>query len=455
MRDNYLRIGSSFALVGSVMALGLLACGDDASDGSGGSGAGGSTTSSSTSSSGTSSGTGGAGGAGGSEGGGGAGGQGGSGGEGGQGGEGGGGGSITADPTPLASGEQHSCAVTASGGVKCWGAGGFGKLGNGGTAPSSSPVDVSGLASGVVSVAVGQDHSCALTAAGGVKCWGANYFGQLGSGGGPGAQSSTPVDVSGLTSGVAAIASSKQHVCALLGNGTVRCWGHNIAGQLGNGNMNDSNVPVEVTGLGVPVDGISAGFDHTCAKTVVGGAMCWGDNVSGQLGTGDQTNSITPVAVTGLGTTITSIHAGQGHTCALTSGGGLKCWGRNSTGQLGKGSPGNESTPVDVMGLTSGVSQVSAAFTYTCAVTTGGAAKCWGANIVAQLGDGTTTDRNAPVDVMGLASGVSFVAGNAFHTCARLSTGALKCWGAGGSGQLGNGATPASVTSPVDVLAFP
>ena len=146
---------------------------------------------------------------------------------------------------------------------------------------------------------------------------------------------------------------------------------------------------------------IAAGRYHTCALTTGGGVRCWGDNSSGQLGDGTTTLRWTPVDVSGLTSGVAAIAAGYGHTCALTTGGGVKCWGYNSFGQLGDGTTAWRLTPVDVSGLTSGVTAITAGGGHTCAVTTGGGAKCWGWKDFGQLGDGTAIFSPIPVDVAG------------------------------------------------------
>jgi len=149
------------------------------------------------------------------------------------------------------------------------------------------------------SVSAGYFHTCGLTTSGGVKCWGWNYFGQLGNG--TWTNSNVPVDVSGLSSGVSAISAGEYHTCGLLTSGGVKCWGNNYNGQLGNGNNTRSNVPVDVSGLSSGVSAISAGWIHTCALTSSGGVKCWGNNYNGQLGNGNNTSSNIPVDVVGFG----------------------------------------------------------------------------------------------------------------------------------------------------------
>lgn len=194
-----------------------------------------------------------------------------------------------------------------------------------------------------------------------------------------------------------------------------------------------------MSGLTSGVATLAAGMYHTCALTSDGGAKCWGRNWYGQLGDGTTTSRTTLADVTGLTSGVAALAAGEDHTCALTTSGGVKCWGRNWAGQLGDGTTENRLTPVDVSGLTSGVVALTADSSHTCAATVSGGAKCWGANNYGQLGDGTTSNRNVPVDVSGLASGAAALAAGWGHTCAVMASGGAKCWGANNYGQLAMG----------------
>jgi alpha-tubulin suppressor-like RCC1 family protein len=353
----------------------------------------------------------------------------------------------------IAAGAYHTCAVSRAGAVQCWGENAHGALGNGKTANSSTPVAVSGLSSGVVAIAAGQGHTCALTSAGAVQCWGDNEFGQLGNGS-HNAASRTPVPISRLSNGVVAIAAGAYHTCALTHAGAVQCWGENAHGELGNGTNTISSTPLSVSGLSNGVVAIAAGQSHTCAlaSARAGGLQCWGDNEFGQLGNGRH-NAIsrTPVAVTQLSNGIVEVAAGAFHTCALTSVGVVQCWGENAHGELGNGTNTISSTPLSVSGLSSGVVAVAAGRSHTCVLTNAGAMQCWGDNEFGQLGNGRQdTISRTPVAVSRLPSGVVAVAAGDFHTCALTSAGATQCWGENTYGELGNG-TNTNSSTPVAV----
>jgi len=302
----------------------------------------------------------------------------------------------------VAAGGLADYVVMQGGGLKSWGQNNYGQLGNGSTLQSSVPVDVTGLSSGVTAMAASTEFACARTSAGGVKCWGANPAGQLGNG--TTADSSVPVDVVGLQSGVTAVATGDRHACALTSAGGVKCWGQNFDGELGDGSTTGSLAPVDVVGLSSGVVRIAAGYRHTCAVKASGAIECWGDNAYGQLGHGTNVSSAVPVAVLGIAQAV-GIAMGGDHTCALKSfGGGVKCWGSNDHGQLGQSTNVMlySAVPVDVTNLASGVVAISAGFDFGCALTSVGAVRCWGRGDQGQLGYGFGTDSFGPVAVLGL-----------------------------------------------------
>jgi alpha-tubulin suppressor-like RCC1 family protein len=354
-------------------------------------------------------------------------------------------------PTSVDAGGVHTCAVTNAGGVKCWGSNFYGQLGDGTTIDRITPVEVVGLNSGVSAVSSGSTHTCALTISGGVKCWGSNSLGKLGDG--SATDRFAPVDVVGLTSGVVSVSVVESHTCALNNAGGVKCWGYNSYGELGDGMTYYRSSPVDVVGLTSGVAAVSAGDKHTCAVTTQGGVKCWGFNIFGQLGDGTTTNRDTPVDVVGLSSGVAAVFAGTQRTCALTTAGGVKCWGTNRHGGVGDGTATDRFAPIDVVGLTSGVATVSVG-SISCAVTTAGGAKCWGWNAEGELGAGTEVNwSTTPVEVFGLGSGAAAVSVGSFHTCVLTTLVNLKCWGRNLEGQLGDGTNTRRLT-PVDVVGF-
>jgi alpha-tubulin suppressor-like RCC1 family protein len=441
-------------------------------------------------------------------------------------------------PENLDAGLQHTCFVTSAGTVKCWGDNEHGQLGDGTTTERHSPVEVTGLPE-AFEIATGAAHTCARSD-GKVWCWGDNGHGQLGDG--TTTDRHSPVEVTGVSGLVGEVTAGNEHTCSDIQN-KVWCWGDNGHGQLGDGTTTDRHSPVEVTELpgggalaaggsytcvvsyfswcwgdnehgqlddGSTVDHhtpvevasdppsgpIAAGGSHACTLKATGKVWCWGDNEHGQLGNGSTSVSSVPVgvktlagpiavatggstscSVTGAGKVkcwgeqngtgidsssptvitglagVTGIGVGGNHSCALaTPMGKVWCWGSNEDGQLGDGSTTERDQPVEALGLSTAVA-VAVGDLHTCVVLEAATVKCWGDNEHGQLGDGTTTERHSPVEVTGL-SGVTQVAAGASFTCALTGDGKVWCWGDNGHGQLGDGTTT-DRHSPVEVTGLP
>ena len=361
--------------------------------------------------------------------------------------------SVVAGPAAaVSSGSSFGCALTRVGGVKCWGLNLFGQVGNDTTvSPQPTPVDVVGLTSGVTAVVAGGFHACAVTSGGGLKCWGMNSSGQLGDGTTTSRQ--VPVAVGGLTSGVRTVSLGLNHTCAVTTAGGVKCWGANLDGQLGNPATLFSTSPVPVVGLSTGVASVAAGGFHTCALSRAGALRCWGSNFSGEIGDGTTTIRATPVAVSGLGSQVATVSAGGSYTCASKMAGEALCWGSNSSGELGLGDQRSRLTPTPLAGLPTGVTSVSAGHDATTCAIAAGEAWCWGDNQSGQVGDTTTTERDLPVRVVRFPGVAVQVVVGTFQTCALNGMNRAFCWGGNSSGQLGIGKisgfrhVPAAVTA--------
>ena len=336
-----------------------------------------------------------------------------------------------------------------------WGSNSYGQLGNPDVAGSSLvPVDVttSGVLAGerVTQVSAGDSHSC-VVADGKAYCWGRNSFGQLGAGpSSVGTDSPVPLPVLGLPQPVTSIVTGISHTCALA-NATPYCWGRNSAGQLGDGTESDRALPVPVDTSGVlkgkTITALTAGGYHTCALAG-GSAYCWGDNGYGQLGDGNSsTNATSPLAADAAaftGMPVTTIRAGEFHTCAL-AGGKAFCWGVNDRGQLGDGTTTERYKPVAVQatGELAGktLARLGSGRSHTCAVADG-TPYCWGSNERGQLGNNSAVDSSVPVPVvttLALAGRtVTELRVGAEHSCV-LADGLPFCWGYNSDGQLGTG----------------
>lgn len=353
--------------------------------------------------------------------------------------------------TKISAGSLSTCASLAGGTTKCWGQGGCGQLGDQGMVDRPDPVSTTITLERVKKLELGHFHSCALSKKGGVQCWGCGGEGILGND--ADIDSPTPVSVVGLKRKVRGLSAAHGHTCAVTGANGVRCWGDNTYGQLGDGSVVDRWVPTEVPGL-TGVTSVEVNDQTSCAVLASGGARCWGSNTFGQLGDGTRLARSTPVPVEGLAGPLKAIAPGYAHTCGLLESGGVQCWGVNSGGRLGDGTTTSfRVTPGYVDGLSAGVVSLASGSFHTCALTDQGGVKCWGDNLFGHIGDGTTEDRRVPVDVKGLTAGVKAISAGWDHTCALTDAGGVKCWGWAHWGQLGNGLLGYS-TLPGNVVGF-
>jgi alpha-tubulin suppressor-like RCC1 family protein len=345
---------------------------------------------------------------------------------------------LDKDVISLDAGSNHTCALLISRSVKCWGANESGQLGDGSNMQRNTPTLVSGLSQNVTAISAGKTQTCAITG-GTIKCWGNVSIP-------PSPFRSKPETIEGISDsllggGVVNLALGEKHTCLLSYAGSILCWGNNTYGQLGNGTYSNHTTPREINTINDGIRNIVAGAYHTCLLTVNNMVYCWGKNEQGQLGIGDVQDIPYPVSVKNISNDIVSISAGWGHSCAQTRGGGVKCWGLNNYGQLGSGNTTNTSLPTDVLNLSNNVRAITTGGTHACALLTDGGVKCWGNNSNGQLGTGDNQARSLASPVIGLDAGAIAIEAGANHTCALLNNGVVQCWGANGYGQLGDGTT--------------
>ena len=418
------------------------------------------------------------------------------------------------DAVGVAAGGGHTCAVRQGGAVSCFGSNIYGELGNGQSGRfTSEQVKTAGI-SDAVAVSSSLSHSCVLHSSGEVSCWGSfwkGYAGDIATGDTPpvpikvdGINDATDMAAGNLVScavrenkeilcwgglingdftetedgqispvpivsplqaamGVESmeeIAAEGVHICVLETNGTITCAGENMFGQLGNGEFSEtldfafSNVP----DIDDATD-ISLGYHHTCALHATGEVSCWGRNNYGQLGTGEEnvgTHSAVPQRVEGI-TDAIAVEAGTfTTTCAVHATGEVSCWGQSDRGELGTNAdPSNDhsAVPVKIEGIADAIA-VAAGLYHVCALHESGEVSCWGAGTSGQLGiDGEFADgySAAPVRVSGLSDAIAISAGNR-HTCALHQTGEVTCWGSNIFGQLGSGAPIGNLNSATPVM---
>ena len=361
--------------------------------------------------------------------------------------------------TTLSSGGAHTCAILDDETSSCWGKGSSGQLGTGGLSDRTTPTTTNGFGGGrkAISISSGGEHTCAILDTGEVSCWGMGVYGQLGNG--ATTDRTSPFLTSSLGTGRSAVAISSGvlHTCAILDDGNVSCWGANNNGQLGDGTESTHTTPNSISNINNPngqkTVAISSGGTHTCALLDDGSVLCWGKWY------GSTPNS----AMTSTfesGQEVVAIASGRMHICFLLMNGNVSCTGEGSLGQLGNGylSDNYFSQPVPTLGFGQGRSAIalSAGQDHTCALLDNGSVSCWGNNDYGQVGNGTTsTYAPTPSLTNSFGNGRSAIAisSGGYHTCAILDDDDVVCWGKGGDGQLGNGAT-SDRTTPTKIPAL-
>ncbi len=377
-------------------------------------------------------------------------------------------------------GGAHTCAVSFEGEVRCFGSNTFGQLGIGSTetigddeTPASAEASVQLPA--VVQISAGARHTCAVTEAGEVMCWGANDRGQLGLGhtktwgdDPPEAPVAVPLGAEAVV-----VVAGASHSCALLRGGEVRCWGLGVAGQLGLGDdfagtvgagegpyPEVSDAPAVPFGAGVTLRALASGRgDHTCGLDAFGDVYCWGEGADGRLGTGD----IKPVGLHAtpgsagpidLPAPARALALSTRHTCVADVTSGLLCFGANAHGELGQGHTetiGDDERVDDAYASLGALGVRAAGLTdrASCALLNDATVRCWGDADRGQTGYGTTErvgDDEVPGDWDGfgplkLLEAATAIEGGEDHLCARTSDARLRCWGVAADGRLGLGTT--------------
>ena len=333
-------------------------------------------------------------------------------------------------------GYDHTCAISDSGDLFCWGENSFGQLGNSASEILDRAYLVTELELDPVSVSAGQWHTCAILEGGEIGCWGDNRFGQLGITSNQTESLTRPIS---LPSPALAISAGHSHSCAILSINEVYCWGANSFGQIG---INSTGISVEPAKVPLPLGktpiGISSGSSHTCSVMGDGSAYCWGANHQGQLGNGKLTSSNVPVQVSS-GQKLVAISSGYSHSCSLSINGTISCWGSNHYGQIGDGTRLSKRVPTKIDYLNSEEAiGISTGFSHTCAVTSDNL-YCWGANQHGQSGVSSiskflTLPRIVSSDDFGYFTSVST---EKRHTCATTISSDVVCWGESLGGKLG------------------
>jgi len=299
----------------------------------------------------------------------------------------------------ISTGVRHACAVTSGGAALCWGWNDFGQLGDSSIASKGVPIQVVGLESGVQAISAGYAHTCTLSTSGVVSCWGNNSYGQLGDG--SYADALTPKPITSLGSGIKTVSVGASATCVIDSQNRLLCWGRNAV-QLFGLDTTDPVIlsPTHVSKLATNVIAIAKPEGCTCAIVQSGKLLCAGYNGTGMI---DDSGKNKPFheEIMGLASSVTDVSIGLSYICARSEDGLVRCWGENNYGQLGNYSVGMSSNPTVVAGLEAPVRSVTAGEYHACAITHTGMLKCWGRNNYGQLGNSTGGQSNTPVQVTG------------------------------------------------------
>jgi alpha-tubulin suppressor-like RCC1 family protein len=339
------------------------------------------------------------------------------------------GGVADTDWAKVSSGFDHSCAIKTNGTLFCWGDNSYGQLGNNSTTDSLVPMHENKAATDWINISAGAFHACAIKTDGTLFCWGWNEYGQLGNN--STTDNRVPVQESRTAIDWAEISAGYSHTCAIKNNGTLFCWGDNLYGKLGNNSTDNSSLPVQESTASTDWLKLSVGGSQTCAIKTNGTLFCWGWNEHGELGDNSTTNSPVPVQESTAATDWANLSAGYSHTCAIKTNGALFCWGRNESGQLGNNTTANSPAPVQVSTAATDWASLSAGGGHTCAIKTDGTIFCWGDNSSGQLGNNSFTDIHVPVQESTAATDWANLSAGCSHTCAIKTDGSLFCWGIG------------------------
>jgi alpha-tubulin suppressor-like RCC1 family protein len=354
--------------------------------------------------------------------------------------------SSLVDVESVGAGLYFSLALKSDGTVMAWGRNNSYQLGIGSDVDRDLPVVVSNL-NGFITASSTIAHALAVKRDGSVWSWGNNGNGQLGDGTTQGRTS--PVRVSGISTPmgykVVSVAAGGAHSMALNELGDLWAWGSNQDGQLGDGTFTSVSVPKKIFSNAAVA--VAAGNGHSM---MLGGLFTIdvntvGQGAYGQLGTGSSAS--TTWGTVGIVSNVTAIAAGANHSLALQSDGTVWAWGANDKGQLGDATTTQRGAPVQVYNLTN-ITTIVAGGGHNLALKSDGTVWAWGANDFGQLGDGTTTNRTAAIAISGLTGIVSIGAG-AFHSYAIKGDGTVYAWGDNGYGQFGDGTTTGSHTPMV------